>query len=87
MITKTDARKLVDKLRDYIPGGKKPVSNPQTLQWRPTTELEIHHCGVQTGRDIQSGPYFCGAIADFVAEVPEGTVAVCEKHHKRLGNQ
>ena len=84
MITKTEARALVSKMRDYIPGGKKPVSSPHTLQWRPTMELEIHHCGVQTGNDIQSGPYYCGAIADFVATVPEGTAAVCKKHHERL---
>lgn len=83
MITKTEARALVDKLRDYIPGGK-PVSNPQALQWRSTTELEIHHCGVQTGSDIQSGPYYCGTIADFMAVVPEGVVAICKKHHKLM---
>jgi hypothetical protein len=86
MITKTEARDLLKKTRDYIPGGK-PVSNPQILQWRPTTELEIHHCGVQTGDDLQSGPYYCGALADFVAEVPEGTAAVCRKHHERLMNR
>ena len=86
MITKTEARALVDKMRDYIPGGG-PVSRPQTLQWRPTTELEIFHCCVQTGSDIQSGPYYCGTLADFVATIPGGIVAACEKHHRRLMNR
>ncbi len=87
MITKTEARALLEKTRDYIPGGKQPVPEPRALPWRPTTELEIHHCGVRTGDDIQSGPYYCGAIADFVATVPNGLAAVCKKHHKRLMNQ
>jgi hypothetical protein len=71
VITKTEARRLVDRMRDYVPGGK-PIADPQTLPWRPTMELEIHHCGARTGEDIQSGPYYCGALADFVAVVPEG---------------
>ncbi len=83
MITKTEARALLDKMRDYVPGGK-PVSDPQALSWRPTLESEIYHCGTRTGNDIQSGPYYCGTIADFVAEVPDGTAAICKKHHKRL---
>jgi hypothetical protein len=86
MLTKTAARTLQKNLRDYIPGGK-ALSRDQLgqLVFRETAESEIYHCGTRTGNDIQSGPYYCGAIADFVAPVPGGIVAICDLHKWRLG--
>jgi hypothetical protein len=86
MLTKTAARTLQKNLQDYIPKGK-ALSRDQVarLVFRETTEFEIYHCGTRTGDDIQSGPYYCGAIADFVAPAPEGgIVAICGRHKWRL---
>ena len=85
MLTKTEARTLQKNLRDYIPGGK-ALSRDQVEQlvFRETTEVEIYHCCRQTGDDLQSGPGFCGALADFIAPVPNGLVALCGPHKRRL---
>lgn len=87
MLTKTAARTLQKNLRDYIPKGK-ALTRGQIAQlvFRETTEFEIYHCGTRTGHDIQSGPYYCGAIADFVAPAPDGgLVAICGPHKRRMG--
>jgi hypothetical protein len=87
MLTKTDARSLLKNLRDYIPKGKTLTRDQITqLAFRETSEFEIYHCGTRTGDDIQSGHYYCGAIADFVAPAPNGgIVAICGRHKRRLG--
>lgn len=86
ILTKTAARTLQKTCRDYIPGGK-ALTRDQIVQlvFRETTEIEIYHCGTRTGDDIQSGPYYCGDIADFVAPAPGGVVAVCARHKRRIG--
>ena len=85
MLTKSAAQRLQKNFQDYIPGGNR-LSRDQVvaLQFRATAELEIYHCGMQTGNDIQSGPY-CGDLADFVAPGPDGgIVAVCGRHKQKL---
>ena len=84
---KSDAKKLVEQMRDYIPGGK--PTDIRSLTFRRTHEHEVLLCGTRTGDDIQSGPYYCGAIADWAASVSESlsstaVVAVCNKHGDRL---
>jgi hypothetical protein len=81
-MNKSEVKKLVEQMRDYIPGGK-PV-DVQSLTFRRTHEHEVLLCGTRTGHDIQSGPFYCGAVADWFAPVPEGAVAVCDRHAKRL---
>jgi hypothetical protein len=81
-MNKSDAKKLVEQMRDYIPGGK-PV-DVRSLTFRRTRDHEVLLCGTRTGNDIQSGPYYCGAVADWVASIREGTVAVCDRHGKQL---
>lgn len=79
MLTKSDAKRLV---RDYIPKGRRLTSSEAAqLRFRPTEEHEVHQCGRQVGDDIQSGPIFCGQLAEFIAEVDEHTIVVlCERH-------
>lgn len=81
MITKTEAKELLK--RDFIPKGK-PV-NIKGLVFRHTDELEVYPCCYRTGNDIQSGPYYCGQISDWITEVEDGgCVSLCEKHGRRL---
>lgn len=81
---KADAKKLLAQTRDYIPGGK-PVADIAALTFRRTSEHEVLLCGTQTGNDIQSGPFYCGAIADWVAVTTNGTAAVCGRHADKIG--
>lgn len=81
---KSEVKTLVAQMRDYVPGGTL-VEDARRLPFRRTREQEIRLCGTRTGTDIQSGPYFCGAVADWVAETREGTAALCDRHARRLG--
>jgi len=78
-MTKTEAKNLLK--RDFIPGGKNVSSDElKQLEFRRTTENEVFQCCVQTGRDVQSGPGYCGDIAEFVAFFDDGRmVAMCGK--------
>jgi len=88
MLTKTAAHTLQKNLRDYIPGGKALSSDQiEQLVFRETAEFEIYHCGTRTGEDIQSGPYYCGDIADFIARTSDGgVVAICGRHKRKMEN-
>lgn len=79
MLTKTDAKQLQS---DYIPGGT-PV-DVRKLKFRRTQEWEVLQCCAQTSVDPQSGPIYCGAVAEFVSEeVNGGAVAFCGRRgHK-----
>ena len=79
---KSEAKKLVERMRDYIPKGK-PVA-VSSLTFRRMHEHELHLCGARTGNDIQSGPYYCGAIADWVSSTSDGLAAVCERHGEQF---
>lgn len=72
--------------RDYIPNGRR-ISRDEfsDLKFRRTEEYEIYQCGCQTGNDIQSGPIYCGRVADFLAETKEGVLAACKSHFRNLG--
>lgn len=88
MLTKTAAHALQRNFQDYIPDGE-ALTRGQLgqLVFRATTELEIYHCGRRVGNDLQSGPYYCGDVDDFVAPVPGGEgkiVAVCARCRKKL---
>ncbi len=77
LMTKEDARRI--RKLDFIPGGK-PV-DINTLRFRRTDSTEILHCCRQTSDDdIQSGPIYCGDIAEYVAPTEGGAVALCERH-------
>lgn len=81
---KSEAKKLVERMRDYIPGGK-PV-NVRSLIFRRTHEHEVLLCGTKTGNDLQSGPYYCGAVADWAVVTGDGgTAAVCDRHAELIG--
>jgi len=75
-LTKERAKQLQ---RDFIPGGK--AVNIRTLRFRRTeSDEEVHQCCRQTSYDIQSGPIYCGKIAEYIADTADGHVALCEVH-------
>jgi hypothetical protein len=85
-VNKSEAKKLVEKMRDYIPGGAR-VADVKALTFRRTREDEVILCGAQTGDDLQSGPCFCGKIAEWVARTSGGVAAICDRHAKLMGVQ
>ena len=80
---KSEAKKLAEQMRDYIPGGK-PV-DVVSLTFRRTYDHEVLLCGTRTGHDIQSGPFYCGAIADWAAEANGGVAPICDRHARKIG--
>lgn len=85
-LTKTALRAFQKSFRDHIPAGE-ALTREQVarLVFRETSEFEIYHCNMKTGDDIQSGPYYCGDVADFVAPGPGGgVVTLCRRHKRRL---
>jgi hypothetical protein len=65
--------------RDFIPNGQKVEIN--SLRFRKTTEEEVYQCCANIDYDSQSGPLYCGKVADFLAESGEGSyLALCERH-------
>lgn len=75
-MNKIAARKLQE---EFIPTG--PAADISTLTFRRTKNTEIFRCAVATGTDIQSGPFYCGRIAEFVAFVERDgeqfSIALC----------
>jgi hypothetical protein len=81
-MNKEDAKRLQE---DYIPNGES-VKDVTILNFRKTLDDEIYQCGMQIDNDIQSGPIYCGGIAQYIAIEEEGIVAVCKRHAKYLDN-
>jgi len=80
-LTKKNAKDLLQ--RDYVPNGDEKMSRKElaALDFRKTLDCEIHQCGMMVGFDPQSGPLFCGDIAEYVAFTDHGSaVCLCEKH-------
>jgi ribosomal protein L40E len=65
---------------DFIPGGER-VDNLKGLNFRNVKEDEIYQCCAQTNFDPQSGPIWCGAFADIVADTEGGYVGLCARHN------
>lgn len=78
MITKSAARELTES--DFIPGGERV--DIRKLRFRRTEEHEVYRCCRQVADDIQSGPIYCGQVAEWVATTRGGMaiVATCERH-------
>ena len=80
MLTKSEAKAL--RHMDYIPNGKKV--DIRKLHFRETEEHEVFFCAAQTGNDIQSGPIYCGDVADWISHTQDGGVAcLCNRHANR----
>ncbi|MDD3498200.1 MAG: hypothetical protein PHH24_01685 [Candidatus Moranbacteria bacterium] len=67
---------------DFVPNGY--IINLDALEFRRTKDDEVYRCCESTGGyDPQSGPFYCGEIAEIVAfcennGIP-GYVGICEK--------
>jgi len=77
-------KRLVDEVQamthdDYIPGGKTATS-VTNLRAAPAGR----RCGVRTGEDIQSGPFYCGAVATLMGDSDGGIVCACAGHESYL---
>lgn len=75
ILTKEMAREI--RQGDYIPKGIIGRVDANKLSFRKTTEHEIHRCCQITGNDPQSGPIYCGEIAEFIAFHNGGIVVLC----------
>jgi len=64
---------------DYIPGGKTATS---ATNIRPAAAG--HRCGVSTGEDVQSGPFYCGKPATLTGDSEGGVVCACAGHESAL---
>ena len=85
---KEDAKKLRE---DFIPNGE-PISIKE-LSFRRTFKFEVYRCCERTSYDLQSGPIYCGGVAEWVAEITDdkgnivSMVALCGKRgHMPLPN-
>lgn len=78
MLSKRKARQLQ---RDFIPDGE-PIDDINALEFERTKEDEVFQCCKPTAHDPQSGPIYCGDVAEYIAPVPEqgGVLALCERH-------
>ncbi len=84
MMTKQEARELQ---RDYLPnGGHVDRETVRKLVFRAAGPNEIYRCGMQSSYDPQSGPIFCGAVADYIAPLdkPTQVLCLCAYHKGRL---
>ena len=79
-LTKEKAKQLLKG--DFIPGGKEvDITN---LDFRETREDEVYQCCRQTGYDLQSGPLYCGNVAEYVAFTDGGLVALCGNQRRHF---
>lgn len=63
---------------DFIPDGKR-LSREEVLklEFRKTTADEVYQCCLSTQYDMQSGPIFCGRVAEWIAITEGGFIALC----------
>ncbi len=76
----TQAERVIDEVHsmvhdDFIPGGKR-VTSATNLRPAPAG----NRCGIQTGNDIQSGPFYCGGTATLIGDTDDGIVCACARH-------
>lgn len=77
-LSKQEAKGLIRE--DFIPGGPR-ICDVSKLRFRRTREDEVYQCCLKTSDDPQSGPIFCGEIAEYLAQVGNvGIVCLCERH-------
>ncbi len=64
---------------DFVPNGP-PVDIRSCVFRRLRDNEPVRQCCRRVSHDIQSGPIFCGCIADYLTELEDGEVALCERH-------
>lgn len=77
---------------NFIPDG--PSIDVTKLTFRRTAEHEVFPCSFTVGNDIQSGPLYCGDVAEFIATAEHskteggkrvmGIVTVCSRCSRKL---
>jgi hypothetical protein len=78
-LTKEEAKRL---RRDFVPDGERV--DIRTLKFRRTGAGEVFQCCAQSGHDVQSGPIYCGDVAEYVALTERGVVGLCQGHARRV---
>lgn len=79
-MTKKFAKRLQS---DFVPDGRALSSKEVAqLRFRRTRSHEVYQCAARTGHDPQSGPIFCGRVAEWVAYTDDGILALCEGRHR-----
>ena len=54
------------------------------LKFRKTNEDEIFWCGVKIAEDSQSGPIYCGEVAEYIALTESIAACSCKKHPPKI---
>lgn len=69
---------------DFVPDGTSEfIIERGKTDWKELSEDQVHRCCTQTSYDVQSGPIYCGNIADYFTIVGnDEIVTVCKKHAK-----
>ncbi len=87
-MTREEIKALIkDFKRDWIPSSDglngKHICRDKIINVRPAQRLE--RCCHITGTDDQSGPIYCGDLADYIADVVgiEGVIVAVCAYHKR----
>ena len=79
VLAKEEAKKI--RQGDFIPDGDSV--DIRTLRFRKTREDEVFQCCRHVGYDPQSGPMYCGDIAEYVAYKDSKFVATCDRPRHR----
>lgn len=77
-------KRLVDEVQamthdDFIPGGK-TADSITNVRDAPAG----NRCCANMGRDIQSGPFYCGEPATLMGDTSDGSVFTCKRHESSL---
>ncbi len=66
----------------FVPNGRMLTKEElKIIKYRRTKNDEIYRCGAIVGDDWpQSGPIYCGRVADWISEIEDGKLCLCERH-------
>ena len=78
-------KSILKTMRDYVPKGR--IVTPDEVRkapWREVEDGEICYCHQRVANDIQSGPIYCGDLADFTADFPDNhCLSFCARHFRQ----
>jgi len=87
LVRPRDADRAIEKVHELTKGDYIPDGGPTRKVKNKRRAPAGHRCGCVTGNDVQSGPFYCGAPAAWMADDAEREgfiLFVCAGHEKRL---
>lgn len=83
-------KEVAKKLREghYVENGIEITHKEfKKLKFRKTNSTEIERCATIIGDDSQSGPLYCGDIAEYVGKRKKGILWLCERHYDLISSR